>query len=127
MKSLLPGALCCLLALSACRSGPPEDIDDARNPGSAHEVNHWNSVYHPIPGEEVGDRLLYHGFGYRSEVDGGFWGYEWRQFKDIWLTFQRHVFLDDPENPFLRENASGKVDMSDYDEDDVPEWEGVSR
>ena len=56
-------------------------------------ANHWNI-------ESLGPRVTYNFLGYRADRDGTYREFQWQQKQDINLTIRRHLFNDNPDNPF---------------------------
>ncbi len=109
MKRALLASACALSLLASCSTG------------YTHEYNHWKSAFHPPVFGTIWNRTSYHFLGWRPE-ERGYWSQFGSDMGDIGLTFQRHMFLDNPTNPFLRASASGEIDMPDYD---IPEWQST--
>ncbi|MCZ6598360.1 MAG: hypothetical protein O7B99_12030 [Planctomycetota bacterium] len=68
------------ILLAGC-SGTPAQYD-----------NHWNM-------SGLGERMAYHGLGYRQDLDGTYREHQWNQKKDMNLTFRRHFLNNNPYNP----------------------------
>jgi len=110
MKLVLIASACILSLLTSC------------NTGYTHEYNHWKSDFHPPVFGSLWNRTSYHALRWRPEEDGSYWNRFGSDMASIGGTLQRHLVLDNPDNPFLRASESGAIDMPDYD---IPEWQST--
>jgi hypothetical protein len=104
------GALLVLLVAgsSGCRTG------------TSHEYNHWKAIHHDPFSASAWNRLEHNFLSYDRDFDGGYLGFLSDEAGDIGTTFRRHFWLDNPENPFLREEASSEYDPPSHH--DIPRW-----
>ena len=58
-----------------------------------HARDHWT-------GYSVGPSLSRHFLSYDVESDGNYTDFQWRKKKNIELTLRRHLFNNNPDNPF---------------------------
>jgi len=58
-----------------------------------HARDHWTA-------NSVGPSLSRHFLGYDAESDGNYTDFQWRKKKSIELTLRRHLFNENPDNPF---------------------------
>lgn len=77
----LPLGAALLVGLTSCQSQ------------SAHARDHWT-------GYSVGPSLSRAFLSYDAESDGNYLDFQWRKKKNMEMTMRRHIFNNNPDNPF---------------------------